>query len=64
MGALVGVERTTAGKKNWNVIAALVSLCHRFVKMRLLFSFLHLYRGGWDAGNGHGGAGAADCIFE
>ena len=41
MGDLVGVGRTTAGKKIRNVIAALVSLCHRFVKMRL-FSFLHL----------------------
>ena len=41
-GALVGVERTTTGKRIRNVIAALVSLCHRFVKMSLLFSFLHL----------------------
>ena len=55
MGALFGVERATARKKIRNVIAALVSLCHRYVKMRLLFASLHLLRGGWHAGNGHGG---------
>ena len=45
MGALVGVERTTAGKKIRNIIAALVSFCHRALSKCASWSHFRISKG-------------------